>query len=88
VVPCLGAWGAYTGVLIGLLLLGVMRLLSERHLFRSPESRNYRKGRHAMKSRMSDNTHRQDNKSRTFRQFLLETLWTYGAGVMAAHWPP
>jgi len=88
VVPCLGAWGAYTGVLIGLLLLGVVRLLSERHIFRSSESRNQQKGRHAMKSRRNDDTHRQDDKSRTFRQYMLESLWACSAGVMAAHWPP
>ena len=87
-VPCLGAWGASTGVLIGLLLLGAMRLLSERQLSRSAKSRNHREGRHAMKFRMNDNTHRLDDKSRTFKQYLLESLWTYSAGVMAAHWPP
>lgn len=28
------------------------------------------------------------DKSRSFWQYLAETIWTYGAGVMATHWPP
>jgi hypothetical protein len=28
------------------------------------------------------------DESRPFWQYLAETIWTYGAGVMAAHWPP
>jgi hypothetical protein len=28
------------------------------------------------------------DESRPFWQYLAETIWTYGAGVMAAHCPP
>jgi hypothetical protein len=85
VVPGIEAWGVVTGVL-GLLGLAIVRLVSER-CFRSLKSTG-RKVRKEQKMDTKKKAFKHKDKSRSFWQYLAETIWTYGAGVMAAHWPP
>lgn len=87
-VPDFEIWGATTGVL-GLLLLALVRLASERSFGTTS------KARHAKQRRWSPvnadkrvSAHGQSGKTRSFMQYMLETIWAYGAGVMAAHWTP
>lgn len=86
-VPGLGAWGACTGVLVGLLILAVVRLLSERSF-----AGRSGKGKHIDRTNRKDNnmmrTSNNNTQKRTIKQYLAETIWACGAGVMAAHWPP
>lgn len=78
--------GVLTGVL-GLLLLAVVRLGSERSLGgRKRRGRDNERRWSIVGSRK--NGTRRDSKSRTMKQFVAETIWACGAGVMAAHWPP
>lgn len=85
VVPGIEPWGVVTGVL-GLLGLAIVRLVSERR-FRSRKSTG-RKVRKEQKMNAKKKVSKRKDKSRSFWQYLAETIWTYGAGVMATHWPP
>jgi hypothetical protein len=85
VVPGIEPWGVVTGVL-GLLGLAIVRLVSERR-FRSRKSTG-RKVRKEQKMNGKKKISNRKDKSRSFWQYLAEAIWTYGAGVMAAHWPP
>jgi hypothetical protein len=78
-------WGVVTGVL-GLLGLAIVRLMSERR-FRSRKSTG-RKVRKEQKVNAKKKASKRKDKSRSFWQYIAETIWAYGAGVMAAHWPP
>jgi hypothetical protein len=68
-------------------LLAVVRLLSERSF-----TGRSGKGKHIKHTNGEDTKMRTSNNNntqkRTFKQYLSETIWACGAGVMAAHWPP
>jgi hypothetical protein len=85
VVPRFESWDVVTGVL-GLLILTTARLLSERRM-RFCRSAGSTVGK---EPKVVDQKKRSNNKDRprSFLQFLAETLWACGVGVMAAHWPP
>ena len=84
-VPGIEPWGVVMGVL-GLLGLAIVRLVSERRFrSRKPTGRKARKEpKMNKKKEVLDHNYR----SRSFWKYLAETIWTYGAGVMAAHWSP
>ncbi len=89
-VPGFDAWGAITGV-FGLLLLAFVRLLSERSLSGRSTGKHGSKNKREGGSRMGTanrGTHRGTVSVRSFKQYVAETFWAYGAGVTAAHWPP
>lgn len=71
-------WGI-AGGFAALAGLALMRLLSETSL------RGFRKGNHmrANKGRHS-NTKKSNTSARKYWQYLLETFWAVGAGVMAS----
>jgi hypothetical protein len=87
VVPGFDTWGVVTGVL-GLLLLAAVRLFSERSTWTTDLTG--RSGREWLMSKAVRNIKSSSTKgkSRSFLQYMWETAWAYGAGVMAAHWPP
>jgi hypothetical protein len=65
-----------------LLVLGVVRLLSERPIWGLRRERPMNKtGKHKKNSN--------DSKSpRKYHQFVLETIWAGAAGVMVGRWLP
>lgn len=69
------------GMLVVLAVLAAIRLLSEVkiHLPR----RGSKKG-----LSMISTTTTGTNSRRNFLQYLLETIWTVGAGALVAHWFP
>jgi len=82
-------WGVSMGVL-GLLLLVVVRMLGERSFGITRSGRHVRrKGWCIVRSGKHRKSHsKSDSTARSFKQYMAETIWAYGAGVMAAHWPP
>jgi hypothetical protein len=89
VVPGIEPWGVITGVL-GLLFLAFMRLLSERAprvRFKGKGSRKNKGEGEMIMGTARTGTH-VGTGVRSFKQYVAETFWAYGAGVMAAHCPP
>ena len=82
-------WGVSTGVL-GVLLLAVVRLLSERSFGIARRGQYVRRKRWLIvRTGKRIRTHsKSDSSTRSFKQYVAETIWAYGAGVMAAHWSP
>lgn len=87
-VPGFETWGVITGVLAGLLLLSLVRLLSERFFEIGKRAGRRSEKRWCMPRGKHRQVEAKEVRSRSFYQYVLETVWTCGAGVMAAHWPP
>lgn len=81
------AQGVVTGVL-GLLLLATVRMFSERPLRGRQRTGRSRKGWFMFRTGRYRSNRELKDKSRSFLEYVLETMWACGAGVMAAHWPP
>lgn len=77
-------------VILGLLLLSAVRLVSERPLFTRVQERQrrglWRRWWPVRTGNHSRTRGKVDKKFRTFGQYLSETIWACGAGVIAAHW--
>lgn len=87
-VPGFETWGVVMGV-FGLLLLAFVRLCSERSIrIGSLTALWSRKEQHMSERDSLSEADNEKGKSRSFGQYLCETVWAYGAGVMAAHWLP
>ncbi len=73
---------------LALLLLAFVRLLSERsvHISRMARSGSGRERLMATDEKQDSTTDKMKGERRSFIQYLLETAWTCGTGVMAAYW--
>lgn len=73
-----------------MLLLAFVRLLSERSVRIGRSTRpGLRRERRMTTGKYNNGTVRSSKgESRSFLRYLLETVWAYGTGVMAAHWLP
>ncbi|MBI9115981.1 hypothetical protein [Sanguibacter suaedae] len=76
---------------MALLLLGVVRLLSDWSMTDSEDDDGDEDRRFIMKANMLKKLHdkvtawRSQWSGRKFWQYAMESMWAYGAGVMAAH---
>ena len=75
-------------LVICLFVLTSIRLLSERMVGPGCVTHPHmRGGEHMAGDKQNDAGVDAGDRPRSFTQFLLETVWAYAVGVMAAHWP-
>jgi len=83
-------WGVILEVVVALLILGVVRLVSDWSRPNTHDDNDNQERKSPMRANITKKFYnnvtawRSQSSGRKFWQYVIESMWAYGAGVMAA----